>query len=366
MDSWMLDYMEKYDYENIFVCQDRASGLKAFIAIHDTTLGPAAGGCRMWTYDSEKQAIEDAFRLAKGMTYKYAAAGVNLGGGKCIVIGDPKTQKTEGMFRALGRFIQRLGGLYRTGEDVGVNLRDMEYIRMETTYVNTLPEELGGVGPISHSTAFGVVQGMKACMKEVRGIDTVKGLKIAVQGLGSVGYHVSEILANEGASLLVTDIDVEKVNLVVEKFGAIAVSPENIHKEEVDIYCPCALGAVINDLTIDELNCKIIAGSANNQLAEERHGDALHKRGILYAPDYIINAGGAIYDSERLNPGGFSYDGAMKKVGRIYETMENVLLIAKEKNVPTYLAADLLAEQRLEQVKRAKGIRVDNYLTFAE
>lgn len=349
--------LQKYDYEQLLFCQDKNSGLKAIIAIHDTTLGSAVGGCRMWTYNTENEAIEDALRLARGMTYKYAAAGVNLGGGKCVIIGDPKTQKSEGLFRALGRFIDRLGGLYMTGEDVGTTLRDMEYIRMETEHIVTLPKELGGAGPISYATAFGVVQGMRACVKEAMGTESLQGVRVAVQGLGSVGYHVVEILHEEGAELLVGDIDQAKVEAVVEKFGARAVSPETIHAEDVDVYCPCALGAVINDNTIEQLKCKVVAGSANNQLKEERHGDMLHELGIVYGTDYIINAGGTVYDTDRLNTGGFNYERAMGKVTRIYETMTSLINISKEKNIPTYKAADLFAEQRIEEVKNAKALR---------
>lgn len=358
MKGSILSYMEKYDYENLFICQDHATGLKAIIAIHDTTLGPATGGCRMWTYETEEEAIEDALRLAKGMTYKYAAAGVNLGGGKCVVMGDPKTQKSEGLFRALGRFIERLGGLYLTGEDVGTTLREMEYIRMETEHIVTLPKELGGAGPISHATAFGVVQGMKACMEEALGVSSLQGVKVALQGLGSVGWHAAEILASEGAVLLVSDIDQEKVSLAVEQFGAQAVPTDEIHAQDVDVYCPCALGAVINDLTIGSLKCKVVAGSANNQLKEERHGDLLHERGIVYGPDYILNAGGTIYDTDRLSPGGFNYERAMKNVTRIYDTTKSLLKISKEQNVPSYKAADIFAEQRIEEVRRAKALRV--------
>lgn len=356
MKESIFEYMERYDYENLYLCQDRTVGLKAVIAIHDTTLGPATGGCRMWTYAGEIEAIEDAFRLARGMTYKYAAAGVNLGGGKTVVIGNPKKDKSEALFRALGRFINRLGGIYITGEDVGTTLDDMEYMRMETPYVVTLPEAMGGAGPISPATAFGTIQGMKACAKEVFGTEDLDGRTVAVQGVGAVGQHVVEYLAGEKARVVVADIDQEKVRAIVDKFGVSAVDPDKIHAVPCDIFSPCALGAVVNDRSIDEFQCKIIAGSANNQLKEERHGDLLEKRGIIYAPDYIINAGGTVFDTDRLNPGGFNRERAMRNVARIYNTTQEVIRISKKEGIPTYRAADRLAERRIQEVRAAKNI----------
>jgi leucine dehydrogenase len=358
LESKILAYMERYDYENIFICQNRAVGLKAIIVIHDTTLGPATGGCRMWTYASEWDAIEDALRLARGMTYKYAAAGVNLGGGKCVVIGDPKKDKSEALFRALGRFIHRLGGLYLTGEDLGTTLRDMEYIRMETPYVVTLPSSWGGAGPIAPATAFGVVQAMKACCRAVFGTDRLNRLRVAVQGLGAVGSEVVPLLVREGAEVIVTDIDPERVAQISAQHQVSAVKPEAIYDIEMDIFCPCAVGGILNDETIPRLAARIVCGSANNQLREERHGDLLEERGILYAPDYIANAGGTIYDTDRFNPGGFNRERAMTNVARIYETMEALLRIRAEQRIPTHRAADLLAEQRLESVARAKALAV--------
>lgn len=351
-------YMEKYDHENVFICQDRSVGLKAVIAIHDTTLGPATGGCRMWTYDSEEDAIEDALRLARGMTYKYAAAGVNLGGGKAVVIGDPKTEKTEALFRSLGRFIDRLHGLYITGEDVGTTLREMEWMRMETPYVVTLPKEWGGAGPIAGATALGVVQGMRAAAMEVFGSEDLSGRSVAVQGVGMVGWEAVRILKEAGARVIVGDIDEAKVRAAQAEFGVEAAEdPNRMHALDVDIYCPCALGATINDTTVEEMRCKIVAGSANNQLHEERHGDILDERGIVYAPDYIINAGGTIFDTDRLLPGGMNPERAMKNVARIKETMAHILRISKTEGVPTYKAADRYAERRMAGVGAAKALR---------
>ena len=358
MKSSIFAYMEKYDYENMLLCQDNATGLKAIIVVHDTTLGPATGGCRMWTYEDERDAFEDCLRLARGMTYKYAAAGVNLGGGKCVVIGDPKTQKSEALFRALGRFIDRLNGLYITGEDVGTTLRDMEYIRMETPYVVTLPAHMGGAGPIGGATALGVVQGMRACLQEVFGDTSLRGRSVAVQGLGAVGSEVVPLLVEGGARVVVADVDAEKVEAIRRRYGVEAVEPDRIHSLEVDVFCPCALGAGINPRTVPEFRCQIICGSANNQLKSEEDGEALVRRGILHAPDYIVNAGGTIFDTDRLGPGGFNRERAMEKVRRVFETTAAVIAIAKREGIPTYLAADRMAEERIDQVRKAKALAI--------
>ncbi|HEX4835282.1 MAG TPA: Glu/Leu/Phe/Val dehydrogenase dimerization domain-containing protein [bacterium] len=350
----ILEYMERYDYENLFICQDRSVGLRAIIAIHDTTLGPATGGTRMWTYPSELDAIEDALRLARGMTYKYAAAGVNLGGGKCVVIGDPRREKSEMLFRALGRFIHRLGGIYITGEDVGTTLREMEYMRMETPYVVTLPASWGGAGPIAPATALGIVQGMKACARAVYENESLEGRTVTVQGLGAVGSEVVPLLVTEGARLVVTDIDPEKVEAITRQVSVTTADPEKIVGWDADIFCPCALGGVINAETIPLFKVKIICGSANNQLREERDGQEIEARGILYAPDYIVNAGGTIFDTDRLNPGGFNRERAMTNVSRISETMSSLIRISREERIPTYRAADLLAERRIEAVRKVK------------
>ncbi|MDQ0339962.1 leucine dehydrogenase [Caldalkalibacillus uzonensis] len=357
MDGKIFEYLEKYDYENLFFLNDNQTGLKGVICIHDTTLGPATGGCRMWTYANEWDAIEDALRLARGMTYKYAAAGVDLGGGKAVIIGDPKTQKSEALFRSLGRFINRLNGMYITGLDVGTTLRDMETIRLETPYVVTLPREFGGAGQISNYTALSVFQSMKACAEEKFGVNSLEGLRVGVQGVGSVGYHVVKFLAEEGAHITIADIDQERVKAVAEEFGAKIEKPDRIHALDLDIFSPCALGKVINDQSIEELKCKVIAGSANNQLAESKHGDYLDQAGILYAPDYIANAGGTIFDTDRLKPGGFNEERGVQAVKRVYETMKQIIKISKEEQIPTYKAADRLAERRIASVGKAKQLR---------
>lgn len=349
----IFKYMEKYDYEQLVFCQDEASGLKAIIAIHDTTLGPALGGARMWTYATEENAIEDALRLARGMTYKNAAAGLNLGGGKTVIIGDPFTDKNEEMFRALGRFIQGLNGRYITAEDVGTTVTDMDLIHEETNYVTGISPAFGSSGNPSPVTAYGVYRGMKAAAKEAFGSEMLEGRTIAVQGLGNVAYKLCEYLHNEGAKLVVTDINQAAIDRVVNDFGAIAVAPEEIYSQDADIFSPCALGAILNDDTIPQLKAKVIAGSANNQLQDSRHGDYLHELGIVYAPDYVINAGGVINVADELY--GYNRERAMKRVDGIYDSIERIFAISKRDGVPTYVAANRLAEERIARVAKSRS-----------
>jgi len=350
--------LEKYDYEQLVFCHDEVSGLKAIIAIHDTTLGPALGGARMWTYATEEDAIVDALRLARGMTYKNAAAGLNLGGGKTVIIGDPLKDKNEEMFRAFGRFIQGLNGRYITAEDVGTNEADMDLIHMETNYVTGISPEFGSSGNPSPVTAYGVYRGMKAAAKEAFGHDSLEGRTIAVQGVGNVAYTLCKYLHEEGAKLIVTDINKSAVERAVNDFGAIAVETDEIYAQEADIFAPCALGAIINDETIPQLKARVIAGSANNQLKEERHGDLIHELGIVYAPDYIINAGGVINVADELN--GYSRERAMKKVEAIYDTIEKVISISKRDGIPTYIAADRLAEERIARMAKSRSQFLQN------
>ena len=354
----IFQYMEKYDYEQLLFCQDRVSGLKAIICIHDTTLGPALGGTRMWTYESEDEAIEDALRLAKGMTYKNAAAGLSLGGGKAVIIGDPRRDKSEAMFRAFGRFIQGLNGRYITAEDVGTTVADMDIIHEETDYVTGISPSFGSSGNPSPVTAFGVYRGMKAAAKEAFGTDSLSGKTIAVQGVGNVAYNLCKYLYEEGAMLIVTDIHKESVQRAVDEFGARAVDPQDIYGVQCDIYAPCALGATVNDQTIPLMKAKVIAGAANNQLKEARHGDTLHERGIIYAPDYVINAGGVINVADELY--GYNRERALKKVEAVYENIEKVLDISKRDAIPTYLAADRLAEERIELMKHTRSTFLQN------
>ncbi|WP_096201179.1 branched-chain amino acid dehydrogenase [Bacillus sp. FJAT-45350] len=348
----LFKYMENYDYEQVVVCQDKQSGLKAIIAIHDTTLGPALGGTRMWMYESEEAAFEDALRLAKGMTYKNAAAGLNLGGGKTVIIGDPRKDKNEEMFRAFGRYIQGLNGRYITAEDVGTTVADMDLIHDETDYVTGISPAFGSSGNPSPVTAYGVYVGMKAAAKEAFGTDSLEGKTIAVQGVGNVAYNLCRHLHEEGASLIVTDINKEAVERVVNEFNAKAVDINDIYSVECDIFAPCALGAIINDDTIPKIKAKVIAGAANNQLRENRHGDRIHEMGIVYAPDYVINAGGVINVADELY--GYNSERALKKVEGIYDNIEKVLEISKRDKVPTYLAADRMAEERIERMRRSR------------
>ncbi|MED3995222.1 branched-chain amino acid dehydrogenase [Peribacillus frigoritolerans] len=354
----IFKYLEKYDYEQLLFCQDKQSGLKAIIAIHDTTLGPALGGTRMWTYASEEDAIEDALRLSRGMTYKNAAAGLNLGGGKTVIIGDPRKDKNEEMFRAFGRYIQGLNGRYITAEDVGTTVEDMDLIHEETDFVTGISPAFGSSGNPSPVTAYGVYRGMKAAAKEAFGTDSLEGKVVAVQGVGNVSYNLCRHLHEEGAKLIVTDINKESVARAVESFGATAVNPDEIYGVECDIYAPCALGAVINDQTINQIRARVIAGAANNQLKETVHGDQIHEKGIIYAPDYVINAGGVINVADELL--GYNRERALKKVETVYDTIERVIEIAKRDQIPTYKAADRMAEERIARMRNSRSQFLQN------
>ncbi|KWW11455.1 MULTISPECIES: branched-chain amino acid dehydrogenase [Bacillaceae] len=354
----IFKYLEKYDYEQLLFCQDKQSGLKAIIAIHDTTLGPALGGTRMWTYASEEDAIEDALRLSKGMTYKNAAAGLNLGGGKTVIIGDPRKDKNEEMFRAFGRYIQGLNGRYITAEDVGTTVEDMDLIHEETDFVTGISPAFGSSGNPSPVTAYGVYRGMKAAAKEAFGTDSLEGKVVAVQGVGNVAYNLCRHLHEEGAKLIVTDINKDSVARAVEAFGATAVNTDEIYGVECDIYAPCALGAVINDQTINQIKAKVIAGAANNQLKEAVHGDQIHEKGIIYAPDYVINAGGVINVADELL--GYNRERALKKVEMVYDTIERVIEIAKRDQIPTYKAADRMAEERIARMRNSRSQFLQN------
>ncbi|NPV42436.1 MAG: Glu/Leu/Phe/Val dehydrogenase [Firmicutes bacterium] len=347
----IFKYMEDYDYEQLVFCHDSVSGLKAIIAIHDTTLGPALGGTRMWTYSTEEEAIIDALRLARGMTYKNAAMGLNLGGGKTVIIGNPKKDKSEELFRAFGRYVQSLGGRYITAEDVGITVDDMEIVKQETDYVVGLRGKSGDPSPV---TAYGVYHGMKACAREVYGNESLRGKVIAVQGLGHVGSALCKFLYDEGARLIVTDIFEENVKNVVKEFTAEYVEPDKIYEIKCNIFSPCALGAVINDITIPKLKCDIIAGCANNQLKEPKHGDILMQKGILYAPDYVINGGGVINVAEELT-GCYERERALAKVSKIYDKILKVIEISKRENIPTYMAADRMAEERIEKIGKIRS-----------
>lgn len=351
----IFNEIQRKDHEQVVFCSDKRSNLTAIIAIHNTTLGPALGGTRMWTYDSPEEALKDALRLSRGMTYKAAVAGLNLGGGKAVIIGDPNKDKSEGLFRAYGRFVEGLAGRYITAEDVGTSVRDMEWVQMETKYVTGIDRALGGGGDPSPVTAFGVYHGMKAAMRQITGNDSLKGKTVAVQGAGNVAGYVCEHLAREGAKIFVTDIYETKARAIIKKVKASYVSPDKIFDVKADIFCPCALGAILNDKTIPRLKVKIIAGGANNQLADEqKHGQMLMKRGIIYAPDYAINGGGLISVANELE--GYPPEKALKQAEGIYDTINRIFEIAKQEKIPTYEASNRLAEERIAQLGHIRNI----------
>ncbi|PHS19143.1 MAG: amino acid dehydrogenase [Kangiella sp.] len=336
------------DHEQVVFCKDVESGLEAVICIHSTALGPAVGGCRMWEYNSDEGALIDALRLSRGMSYKNALAGLKMGGGKSVIIGNSRTMKSEALFRAFGRFIENLNGQYISAEDVGINPSDMAIVHKETNHVVGLEGRSGDPSPV---TAYGVYKGMKAAAKHRLGRDDLAGLKIAVQGLGHVGYYLCEYLKNEGAELIVTDINKESVDRVVSNLGATAVDPDDIYSQDVDIYAPCALGATINDVTLPQLKCSIVAGAANNQLSEDRHGEQLKKQGILYTPDYVINAGGIINVSFETEGKKYCKQDALNKVDEIYGTLLEIFEIADSEQKTTNIVADELARRRISAAK---------------
>ncbi|MCC6416908.1 MAG: Glu/Leu/Phe/Val dehydrogenase [Gemmataceae bacterium] len=352
----IFDEISTLGHEQVVLCSLPEVGLRAIIAGHDTTLGPAGGGLRMWQYADDRAALTDALRLSRGMTYKYAAAGLNLGGGKAVIIGDPKTQKTEGLIRAFGRFMSRMGGLYLTGEDVGITLEDLVVLRSETPYVITMPEENGGVGPIAPATAVGTLEGIKAAVEAAYGTPDIKGKRAAVQGVGAVGGEVVRELVNAGAVVTATDIDAARLEAFRKELGIEAVSPDAIYDVDCEIFSPCALGATINEQTLPRLKAKVIAGCANNQLATPAVGDEVYAKGIIYAPDYIINAGGATIDADRLQPGGFNRERAMVAVRAIGGRVAEALRISRDENVPSYIAADRLAERRLAAMRAVNSL----------
>lgn len=345
--------MAAYAHEQLVLCHEPSCGYFGIIAVHDTTLGPALGGTRFWQYATTDDAVTDALRLARGMSYKSAVAGLNLGGGKSVIVGDNKRRDREAVFRAHGRFIETLKGRYITAEDVGTSPADMEYVRMETSSVAGLHGRSGDPSPV---TAYGVYVGMKATAKVRWGSDSLAGKKILVQGCGNVARTLCDHLHQEGAKLVVTDIDQEKVKQVVQATRAEAVGPDAIYDVPADIYSPNALGATVNDDTLRRLKVEVIAGGANNQLAEERHGEELERRGLVYAPDYVINGGGVINVYGELM--GWDHDRAKRKAAGIYDTLINIFATAKNEGIPSYRAADHVAEARIAAVRAVGGIRV--------
>ena len=350
----IFEQMEKYGHEQVIFNYDKATGLKSIIAIHDTTLGPALGGCRMWDYETEQDAVMDALRLSRGMTYKCAVSNVMHGGGKTVILGDPNKDKSDEYFQSLGTFVETLKGRYYTGTDVGTVGMDFVSASKQTKYVVGLPEEYGGSGNSAIITAYGVWKGMKATAKEAFGTDSLKGLTVAIQGLGKVGQNLVGHLQEEGAKVIATDIFEENCRKIKEIFPKVEiVKPEDIYSVKCDIFSPNALGAIINDETIEKFNCKAICGAANNVLKEERHGDMLHGKGILYAPDYVANAGGLIQVADELQ--GYNKDRAFKNASLIYNILENIFKIAKEQGIPTYKAADVLVEQKVDKIGKLQS-----------
>ena len=341
--------LEEHEHEQVSLVYEPSSGYRGIIAIHDTTLGPALGGTRFWNYPTDREALIDCLRLARGMTYKAAVAGLNLGGGKAVIIGDNKIRNREPIFRAHGRHVKALGGRYITAEDVGTSVGDMEFIKAETDHVTGLIGKSGDPSPV---TAFGVYRGMKACAKYRYGSADLGGKKVAIQGCGNVGYFLADLLHKEGAQLVATDIDAAKLKAVVDDFRATPVGPEEIYGVQADIFAPCALGGIINDQTLGQLKVEIVAGGANNQLAEERHGDMLEQKEITYAPDYVINAGGLVNVNAELQ--GWTMERARNKAGEIYYTILTVFDIAKEERIPSYRAADRLAERRIAAIAKVR------------
>lgn len=347
--SDILHQLGKADHEQVVFCQDKKSGLRAIIAIHNTQLGPALGGCRMFPYASEAQALTDVLRLSRGMTYKSSISGLNLGGGKAVIIADPKRDKTELLWRTFGRFVEGLNGRYITAEDAGVSVADIETVRQETRHVVGCSQAFGGSGDPSPVTALGVFHGMRAAIEEKLGRSDFQGLRIAVQGLGHVGRHLVGHLIRAGASVIAADLDAERVDSIRREFQVDIVSPEAVLQVPCDVFSPCAMGGILNSESISTLKAKVIAGAANNQFADEsRDGTLLDARGILYAPDYVINAGGVINVAGEFE--GYHAERALAQTRHIYEVLKDVFALARRDGVPTYQAANYLAQRRLEQI----------------
>lgn len=339
------------NHEQVVFCNDEETGLKAIIGIHNTNLGPALGGTRMWQYNNEAEALQDVLRLSRGMSYKSAITGLNLGGGKAVIIGDAKTQKTDALMRKFGEFVHSLGGKYITAEDVGMVTRDMDIIREVTPYVTGISEEKGGAGNPSPITAYGVFMGMKAAANYRFGTDNLDGKTILVQGVGHVGETLVDYITKEGANVIINDINKENLERVSKKYGAKIHSDLDIYGLDVDIYAPCALGATINDNTINRLKAKVIAGAANNQLQDEiKHGKLLKEKGIAYAPDFLINAGGIINVYAELV--GYDKDEIIKKTKNIYHTTLDIFNLSDAENITTYQAAFNIANQRINDAKK--------------
>jgi leucine dehydrogenase len=350
--SMIFETLDTFGHEQVVFCHNKDAGLKAIIAIHNTVLGPGLGGLRMWPYKTEADALNDVLRLSRGMTYKNAVAGLNIGGAKGVIIGDPATDKSEALFRAFGKFVDSLGGRYITAEDVGIDVNDMEYVYRETEYVTGVHQVHGGSGDPSPFTAYGALQGLMASLNKKFGDEEVGKYSYAVQGLGHVGMEFVKLLKERGAKIFATDINKNLVEKAVTEFGAEAVGLDDIYDVNADVYSPCALGGTINEQTLPRLKAKIICGAANNQLANNAIGDEVQKRGILYAPDYAVNAGGVMNVSLEID--GYNRERAMRMMRTIYHNLGRIYEIAERDAIPTYKAADRLAEERISAIGKLK------------
>ncbi|WP_223070102.1 Leu/Phe/Val dehydrogenase [Paenibacillus caui] len=352
MELWQT--MKQEGFEELLFVQDPATGLKAVVVVHNTLAGPALGGCRMWDYASEEEAVQDALRLSKGMTYKSAISDLPYGGGKAVIFGTPESDKREALFRSFGRVVERMAGRYVTGVDLGTTVADMDAIAQETGYVTDMTGTLGGSGNLTaEMTAYGVFLGIGASLREACGNPSVSGKRIAVQGLGKVGYLLSRYLKQEGAELVVTDVDRSRTDKVVREFEAEAVQPEEIFGLNCDVFAPCALGGILNDAVLPRLKCRIVAGAANNQLAGQRYAEELKDRGILYAPDYAINAGGIIATALELD--GCGPEEIRRRVEGISGTLAEVYRMSRSEGISTAQAADQLAEFKLARLANREG-----------
>lgn len=350
----LFDTMHAEDYEQVVFCADRGAGLKAIIAIHDTTLGPSLGGIRMRAYATEDEAVTDALRLAQAMTYKAALAGLDYGGGKAVVLADQGAEQREMLFRALGRAIESLAGHYIPTEDMGTSTADIERVRKESRFGVGRDTVFGGGGDPSQMTAWGIFCGQRACLEEADGTADFSGKTVALPGLGKVGYPLARYLHEAGARLIVADVDERRTRQAAEDFQARVVSPQDIYTQECDILAPCAAGGLFHSQTIPRLRCRIIGGGANNQLVSDADGDALYERGIVYAPDFAINAGGLINVADELGPGGYRRERAQAKTETIYTTLKTLFAEARQRNIHPHRLAVTLAQERIQAVRQLR------------
>ena len=348
-DNPIISEMSAMGHDQILFCSDNETGLKAIIAIHDTTLGPALGGTRMWSYDNEMEAIHDVLRLSRGMTFKNAISNLALGGGKAVIMGDSKTMKSEALFKRFGRFVESLSGNYITAEDVGISPADMVWVSKETNHVVGLPGKSGDPSPV---TAYGTYMGMKACAKLRYGSDSLNGKKILVQGVGHVGEYLVEYLSKEGAKVLISDIHEDLLSKVASSYGAVRVGLEEVYDVDMDIYAPCALGGTLNNDTLGRLKCDIVAGAANNQLKDENlHGEILREMNIIYAPDFAINAGGVINCFSEVE--GLSSEWALDKAEDIYDTIYRIVKRSQDENIASHLIAMKMAQEKIDDAHKS-------------